>query len=40
LRDLKECFGVVFKIQPDAESKTVLLTCMGIGFVNVNKKTT
>jgi RNA 3'-terminal phosphate cyclase-like protein len=41
LRDLKEVLGVVFKIKPDdAETKTVLLSCLGVGFVNVNKKTT
>ncbi|KAJ1834296.1 hypothetical protein IWW55_002490 [Coemansia sp. RSA 2706] len=38
LRDLREFFNVTFKIEPDA--KSVLLTCLGSGFVNVGKKTT
>jgi RNA 3'-terminal phosphate cyclase-like protein len=39
LRDLKDFFGVTFKIKPDEETKSVLLTGMGVGYVNVNKKT-
>ncbi|KAI7864360.1 RNA-3'-phosphate cyclase [Spinellus fusiger] len=38
LRDLKAFFGVSFKIELDAE--TTLMTCVGIGYVNHNKKTT
>jgi len=47
LRLLKEFTGVMFKIQtqekdPDDDSKTggktkVLLSCVGMGFTNVNK---
>ena len=47
LRHLKDFTGVMFKIQtqdkdPDDDSKTggktkVLLSCVGIGFTNVNK---
>jgi RNA 3'-terminal phosphate cyclase-like protein len=40
LRDIKSFFGVSFKIQPDASNDTILMTCMGIGYVNHNKKTT
>ncbi|KAI8388031.1 RNA 3'-terminal phosphate cyclase domain-containing protein [Radiomyces spectabilis] len=40
LRDLKAFFGVSFKIQPDEESNTILMTCVGIGYVNHNKKST
>ncbi|CAO3638252.1 unnamed protein product [Cunninghamella echinulata] len=40
LRDLKSFFGVSFKIQPDENTNTILMTCMGIGYVNHNKKTT
>ncbi|ORY06632.1 18S rRNA biogenesis protein [Basidiobolus meristosporus CBS 931.73] len=40
LRDLKSFFGVTFKIRPDPENKTILMACMGTGYVNVNKKTT
>ncbi|KAL0074560.1 RNA 3'-terminal phosphate cyclase [Phycomyces blakesleeanus] len=40
LRDLKDFFGVSFKIQPEESSNTILMTCVGIGYVNHNKKTT
>ncbi|RKP06755.1 RNA 3'-terminal phosphate cyclase/enolpyruvate transferase [Thamnocephalis sphaerospora] len=40
LRDLKKAFGTVFKVAEDEETNTLLLTCMGVGYVNVNKKTT
>jgi RNA 3'-terminal phosphate cyclase-like protein len=39
LRDIKTFLGVSFNVQPDRESKTVMLTCLGSGFINVNKKT-
>lgn len=38
LRDLKDFFGVTFKITTDEESKTALLSCMGVGFSNLTKK--
>eukprot|EP00051_Salpingoeca_urceolata_P016461 m.218478 g.218478 ORF g.218478 m.218478 type:complete len:370 (+) comp18683_c0_seq5:254-1363(+) len=38
LRDLRAFFGVKFKIKADPETKTTLLSCMGIGYKNVNKK--
>ncbi|KAI7850795.1 18S rRNA biogenesis protein [Circinella umbellata] len=37
LRDLKSFFGVAYKIKQDGE--TMILTCVGIGYVNHNKKT-
>ncbi|KAI7834865.1 RNA 3'-terminal phosphate cyclase/enolpyruvate transferase [Kickxella alabastrina] len=40
LRDIREFFNTVFKIKPDPESNTVLMTCLGSGFINVGKKTT
>lgn len=40
LRDLKTFFGVTFKIQTDAETKTVIMTCVGTSYINVNKKIT
>ncbi|EGF83825.1 hypothetical protein BATDEDRAFT_8631 [Batrachochytrium dendrobatidis JAM81] len=40
LRDLKTFFDVTFKIVADPTSHTVLLTSVGIGFTNVNKKVT
>ncbi|KAI8994481.1 RNA 3'-terminal phosphate cyclase [Pilobolus umbonatus] len=40
LRDIKTFFGVSFKMQPDNTNNTIIMTCMGIGYVNQNKKTT
>ncbi|KAJ1958149.1 hypothetical protein IWQ62_004947, partial [Dispira parvispora] len=40
LRDLRDFFGITFKIKPDTHTKTILLTCVGTGFLNVNRKTT
>ncbi|CDH54147.1 18s rrna biogenesis protein [Lichtheimia corymbifera JMRC:FSU:9682] len=39
LRDLKAFFGVSYKIKVDEESNTTLMTCVGIGYINHNKKT-
>ncbi|KAI8814937.1 RNA 3'-terminal phosphate cyclase/enolpyruvate transferase [Cladochytrium replicatum] len=38
LRDLKTFLGVTFKVEADVETKTVLLTTVGVGFVNVSKR--
>eukprot|EP01102_Stenamoeba_stenopodia_P005068 TRINITY_DN15572_c0_g1_i1.p1 TRINITY_DN15572_c0_g1~~TRINITY_DN15572_c0_g1_i1.p1 ORF type:complete len:388 (-),score=79.54 TRINITY_DN15572_c0_g1_i1:17-1084(-) len=38
LRVLKEFFGVQFKVDPDHETKTTVLTCVGSGFKNIAKK--
>lgn len=35
LRLYKNAFGVEFKIKPDIASKTVLLSCLGIGYRNM-----
>ncbi|KAJ2494049.1 hypothetical protein IWW37_000127 [Coemansia sp. RSA 2050] len=40
LRDIKEFFNIAFKIRPDPEDNTVIMTCMGSGYINVGKKTT
>ncbi|KAI8058580.1 RNA 3'-terminal phosphate cyclase/enolpyruvate transferase [Syncephalis plumigaleata] len=40
LRDIKQAFGTVFKIVEDKQTDTLLLSCMGTGYTNVNKKTT
>ncbi|KAJ2624099.1 hypothetical protein H4R22_005076, partial [Coemansia sp. RSA 1290] len=40
LRDLRAFFNTTFKIKPDAQTSTVLLTCLGTGYTNVGKKTT
>ncbi|XP_049851322.1 probable RNA 3'-terminal phosphate cyclase-like protein [Schistocerca gregaria] len=39
LRHIKQFFGVTFKIEPDPESKTSILTCLGTGYTNLGKKT-
>lgn len=39
MRHLDEFFGVRFKIVPDYETSTVVLSCVGSGFKNLNKKT-
>ncbi|RLN72479.1 hypothetical protein BBJ28_00001051 [Nothophytophthora sp. Chile5] len=40
LRHLRDFFGITFKIKPDPETKTVLLSCLGTGFKNLAKKVT
>lgn len=40
LRDIRSFFGITYKIQPDPSNQTVILTCVGSGFSNTNKKTT
>lgn len=40
LRDLRSVFGTTFKIKTDSKNKSVVMTCLGIGYVNVNKKAT
>lgn len=43
LRDLRDFFGVVFKIEPVKEEDEILpqvqLTCLGIGYTNISKRT-
>ncbi|EPZ35411.1 RNA 3'-terminal phosphate cyclase type 2 domain-containing protein [Rozella allomycis CSF55] len=39
-RDLKKYFGVKFKIEADHETETVVLGCVGIGYINYNKNVT
>lgn len=43
LRDLKEFFGIVFKLEPCKEEdeilEQVILTCIGVGYTNINKRT-
>ncbi len=38
LRDVKAILGVTFKITPDVETDTLLLSCLGSGYTNLNKK--
>jgi RNA 3'-terminal phosphate cyclase-like protein len=40
LRDIKQAFGTVFKVVEDKQTDTLLLSCIGTGYTNVNKKTT
>jgi len=40
LRLLKKAFDVEFKVQADENSKTILLSCLGIGYRNVAKAST
>ncbi|CAG8539782.1 14822_t:CDS:2 [Cetraspora pellucida] len=40
LRDIRDFFDVTFKIKQDPESNTLLLTSVGVGYINYNKKTT
>jgi len=40
LRDIKTYFGLTFKLATDPANQTVLLTCLGVGYVNVNKSIT
>lgn len=43
LRDLKDFFGIVFKLEPYKEEDEILdqviLTCVGVGYTNINKRT-
>lgn len=40
LRLIKEAFHVEFKVTPDLETKTVLLSCLGTGYRNMAKAST
>jgi RNA 3'-terminal phosphate cyclase-like protein len=40
LRLYKEAFGVEFKVTPDPQTKTVLLSCLGTGFRNMARAST
>ena len=39
LRLLRDFFGVTFQIDPEPDG-SVLLTCRGVGFKNLSKRTT
>jgi|ERR1712216_234572 len=39
LQHLRLFFGITFKIVPDVETRTVLLSCRGIGFKNTSRRT-
>jgi len=37
---LKDVFGVVFKIKEESETSSILLSCLGVGYKNMNRKAT
>ncbi|KAI8866933.1 18S rRNA biogenesis protein [Ramicandelaber brevisporus] len=39
MRDIRDFFNVTFKLKPDPSNKTVLVSGVGTGYVNTNKKT-
>lgn len=40
LRHLRDFFGIMFKITPDPANSTVLLSCLGVGYKNVARRST
>jgi len=40
LRSLKDAFDIEFKLKADAETKTIVMSCLGVGFRNSAKKVT
>ena len=38
LREFKEFFGVTFKISPDSENNTIVMSCLGSGYKNISRK--
>jgi RNA 3'-terminal phosphate cyclase-like protein len=38
LRVIKEAFGITFKIKEDRESKSIYLSCLGSGYLNISRK--
>lgn len=38
LRLLKEFWGVQFQLTPDVKSQTIMVSCVGIGYQNMNKR--
>lgn len=38
LRLYKEMFGIQFKVVPDPETKTVVMSCLGMGYTNIAKR--
>ena len=40
LRHVKDFFNVTFSIQPEIESRTIFLSCVGAGIRNAAKKVT
>ncbi|CAM9300121.1 unnamed protein product [Choristocarpus tenellus] len=40
LQHLRDFFGVYFRLKPDAETSTILVSCRGIGFKNMSRGAT
>ena len=40
LRHLKDFFGTVFDMRAEKESRTIFLTCLGMGMKNIARKVT
>ena len=40
LRLFKQVFGVEFKVKPDTQTKTIVMTCLGSGFRNMARAST
>lgn len=38
LRHVKDVLGIEFDIRPDADSQTILLSCVGMGLKNLGRK--
>ena len=38
LRHIKEFFGTTFKIKTDPETGTVVMTCVGVGYLNFSRR--
>lgn len=40
LRHIREFFGVMFDMKAETSSGTIMLTCIGCGLKNINRKIT
>lgn len=37
MRDIRQFFGLSFHMEPDYDTETIMVSCLGTGYVNVNK---
>ena len=40
LRSLKDAFDIEFKLKADVATKTIVMSCLGVGFRNMAKRVT
>lgn len=40
LRHIRDVFGVMMRIKADPDTGTVLLSCLGTGYINLAKRVT